>query len=232
MRTELSVVIISAGTSPWVRDIVKRCSDFSEDIIIVSNNQAFITAQSDNSSNIVRWVFHEFEGYGNQKNFGASLAKCNWIVNLDDDEIPSHDLLDCLRTWEGPGGNTKAIRIKRINFCNGSTISWGKWSEDYSVRMYHASCQWDNKMLHETLMVPKHTMQKIHWPLYHLTANRFGNYLEKTKDYRNKRASSLADKRYFGWSAFKILFTSLVYLEWLEGVNGPYLMLTRFLERN
>ena len=232
MHPELSVVIISAGTSPWIKDVIKRCEMFSKDIIIVSNNQAFINAQSNDSSSTTRWIFRDFSGYGNQKNFGASLAKFDWIVNLDDDELPSHNLLDSLRAWNNPSGNTKAFRIRRINFCNGSPISWGKWSEDHSVRVYHASCIWDDKMVHETLVASKHAMQKIHWPIYHFTANRLGSYLEKTKNYRIRRASSLVRKKDIGWSALSILFSALIHLEWLEGVNGLYLTLTRSLERN
>lgn len=232
MHPELSVVIISAGTSPWINEIVSRCEMFSKDIIIVSNNQAFITERANNSSSTTRWVFRDFKGYGNQKNFGASLAKFDWIVNLDDDELPSHNLVDYLIAWKKPRTNTKALRIRRINFCNGSAISWGKWGEDYSVRIYHASCRWDDKIIHETLAAPKHAMEKIHWPLYHLTANRFHNYLKKTKGYRIKRASSSDGKQYFGWSILKTLFSALIYLEWLEGANGLYLTMTRSLERN
>ena len=152
MHPELSVVIISAGTSPWIKDIVKRCELFSKDIIIVSNNQAFITERANDSSSTRRWVFRDFKGYGNQKNFGTSLAKFDWIVNLDDDEIPSTDLVEHLLLWKEPNSNTKALRIKRINFCNESAISWGKWGDDYSVRIYHTSCRWDDKMVHETLV--------------------------------------------------------------------------------
>ena len=75
-------------------------------------------------------------------------------------------------------------------------------------------------------------MEKIHWPLYHLTANRFHNYLKKTKGYRNKRASSSDGNQYFGWPILKTLFSALIYLEWLEGANGLYLTMTRSLERN
>mgnify|MGYP007000420120 len=66
MHPELSVVIISAGTSPWIKNIIKRCELFSKDIIIVSNNQAFITERANDSSSTTRWVFRKFEGYGNQ----------------------------------------------------------------------------------------------------------------------------------------------------------------------
>ena len=232
MYPELSVVIISAGISPWIKDIVKRCEVFSKDIIIVSNNQAFIAERANDSSNTIRWVFRDFQGYGNQKNFGASLAKFDWIVNLDDDEIPSTDLVEHLRLWKEPNSNTKALRIKRINFCNESAISWGKWGDDYSVRIYHTSCRWDDKMVHEALVTPKHAIEKIHWPIYHFTANRFAGYLEKTKDYRNKRASSSDDKQYFGWSILKTLLSSFIHLEWLEGVNGLYLTIARALEGN
>ena len=232
MHPKLSVVIISAGTSPWVHEIVRRCKVFSSDIVVVSNNQAFIAAQAHDPSTTTRWIFREFEGYGNQKNFGASLAEHDWIVNLDDDELPSTSLLNHLCQWKKPDPNTRAIRIRRINFCNGSAVSWGKWNDDYSSRIYHTSCQWDDRLLHESLIVPKHEIQTIQWPLYHLTANHFDNFLKKTKEYRNKRAVSLGGKRYVGWSTLKTLFSSLVYLEWLEGVNGLYLTLTRSLERN
>ena len=61
MHPELSVVIISAGTSPWIKDVIKRCEMFSKDIIIVSNNQAFINAQSNDSSSTTRWIFRDME---------------------------------------------------------------------------------------------------------------------------------------------------------------------------
>ena len=232
MRPELSVVIISAGNSPWIKDIVKCCEMFSKDIIIVSNNQAFITAQSNDSLSTTRWIFRDFKGYGNQKNFGTSLAKFDWIINLDDDELPSNELLNSLRAWKNPSDNIKAFRVRRINFCNESAISWGKWGEDYSIRIYHASCKWDEKIVHEILSAPKRAVQTIHWPIYHFTANQVGDYLKKTKDYRDKRASSLVGKKNVGWSTLSILFSAFIHIEWLEGVNGLYLTLTKYLERN
>ena len=36
-------------------------------------------------------------------------AKFDWIVNLDDDEIPSTDLVEHLRLWKEPNSNIKAL---------------------------------------------------------------------------------------------------------------------------
>ena len=97
---------------------------------------------------------------------------------------------------------------------------------EYIIHRVGGMTKWYMK----TLVTPKH-VQKIHWPIYHFTANRFTGYLEKTKDYRNKRASSSDDKKYFGWSILKTLLSSFIHLEWLEGVNGLYLTIARALER-
>ena len=73
MHPELSVVIISAGISPWIKDIVKRCEVFSKDIIIVSNNQAFITERANDSSNTYGGFFGIFRDMEIKKTLERAL---------------------------------------------------------------------------------------------------------------------------------------------------------------
>ena len=231
MHPEFSVVITSAGTSKVLPNIIQRCLEFSDDIIIISNDQAFVKQQQKCFVEGVTYKFNPFKGYGAQKNYGGSLARYEWIVNFDDDEIPSYELVTFLKQWPKLDMPSKVLRVQRINFCHGSPISWGAWQEDFQYRVYLKEYQWNNPPIHETLEVKKADVQKISLPIFHLTANHIAPFLKKTRAYRNKR-EGLSPKGYGKTCRLlKSLTNSLIRLEWLEGSNGIYLSLIRCIER-
>ena len=49
-------------------------------------------------------------------------------------------------------------------------------------------------MVHETLVTPKHAIEKIHWPIYHFTANRFTGYLKRPKIIETKELQAQMTK--------------------------------------
>ena len=231
MPPKISVVITSGGRSKVLSAIISRCLAFSEDIIIISNHQAFVKEQLKCSVEGVTYKFRPFEGYGAQKNYGGSLAKHEWIVNFDDDEIPSNELVAFLKQWPKLDHPAKVLRVRRINYCHGSPISWGPWQEDYQCRVYLKSYQWNDQPVHETLEFNTNDVQKIFPPIFHLTANHSQTFIKKTKAYRQKRKGLATSESGKFWRILKSMANSIFRLEWLEGSNGLYLNIIRCIER-
>ena len=61
MPPKISVVITSGGRSKVLSAIISRCLAFSEDIIIISNHQAFVKEQLKCSVEGVTYKFRPFE---------------------------------------------------------------------------------------------------------------------------------------------------------------------------
>ena len=67
------------------------------------------------------------------KNYGGSLAKHEWIVNFDDDEIPSNELVAFLKQWLKLDHPAKVLRVRRINYCHGVQHLGGLGKKTISV---------------------------------------------------------------------------------------------------
>ena len=79
MHPEFSVVITSEGTSKVLPNIIQRCLEFSDDIIIISNDQAFVKQQQKCFMEGVTYKFNPFEGYGAKKIMGEALPDMNGL---------------------------------------------------------------------------------------------------------------------------------------------------------
>jgi glycosyltransferase involved in cell wall biosynthesis len=87
---------------------------------------------------------------GGQRNFGASIARNDWVFALDTDERASKSLRDELRTVLN-GGTHDAYRVRMRNFYLGRERTRGKWGRDWHVRLYKRDLRFGLSRVHERL---------------------------------------------------------------------------------
>jgi glycosyltransferase involved in cell wall biosynthesis len=94
-----------------------------------------------------------WSGYGDQKNYAASLATHDWVLSLDADEAITEALrAEIAALPSGPG--PAAFRMPRVTWYLGRWIRSTDWYPDRAVRLYdRRRARWDARPVHEALLV-------------------------------------------------------------------------------
>lgn len=151
---KISVTIICFNEAVNIARALRSASLISDDLIVVdsfSKDQTCEVAREFGAKVVQR----QFTGYGDQKNFAASLCRHDWIFSLDADEEFSPELITSLQKFceienEVPYSLYKICR--RTSF-RGQWIYHGGWYPDRIPRLYHKSrASWTNPPVHERLL--------------------------------------------------------------------------------
>jgi glycosyltransferase involved in cell wall biosynthesis len=94
---KLSVVIITYNEEGNILRCINSVKDLADEIVVVDSFSTDRTVEICNSSGC-RVFLHQFEGYGQQKQFGVDQAVNDWILSLDADEEVTNELKQEIRT--------------------------------------------------------------------------------------------------------------------------------------
>ena len=151
---KISVTIIAFNEAINIARALRSVSTISDDIVVVdsfSTDQTCEVAREFGAKVTQR----AWSGYGDQKNFAASLCLHDWIFSIDADEELSSELIESLKAFcqnseEPPHPLYKICR--RTSF-RGQWIYHGGWYPDRIPRLYHRErCSWTNPQVHERLI--------------------------------------------------------------------------------
>ena len=97
---KISVVIISYNEEPNIGRCIDSVKSVADEIVVVDSFSKDNTKAICHSKG-VSFYENEFLGFAQQKNFAASLAKCDYILSLDADEYLSADLTRSILAIKG-----------------------------------------------------------------------------------------------------------------------------------
>jgi glycosyltransferase involved in cell wall biosynthesis len=101
-----------------------------------------------------RVVVRDWNGYVDQKNHAASLARHDWILSLDADECLTPSLVQEIRGILGGVPPHVAYRTPRVTWHLGRWIRSTDWYPDRPLRLYdRRAARWVGRYVHEELTV-------------------------------------------------------------------------------
>ena len=86
-----SVVIITLNEEKNIARCIEAVLKVSDDIVVVDAMSTDKTVQIAESKG-ARVLVKKWEGFSENKNIGAELAKNDWIISIDADEVISEEL--------------------------------------------------------------------------------------------------------------------------------------------
>jgi glycosyltransferase involved in cell wall biosynthesis len=93
----VSIIIITKNEADVIADCIVKARLITDDIIIVDSGSTDETL--DIAYTYGCRIFKTFwDGYGANKNKGIDVAKYDWILSIDADEVPDEDLIKSLHT--------------------------------------------------------------------------------------------------------------------------------------
>ena len=94
------------------------------------------TAEYKKSYQNVKVNTGEFFGFGPTKNLAATLAKTEWILSIDSDEVVTPELLEEIKKLDLSNQNS-VYKINRQNLFMKCPVNYSGWNPDWIVRIYN-----------------------------------------------------------------------------------------------
>jgi glycosyltransferase involved in cell wall biosynthesis len=162
----LSVAVIAKNEADRIPMLLKSAA-FADEIVVVDSGSDDGTPEICSRMG-AHVVFHEWAGYAAQKQFAMSLARSEWILNLDADEWLSGPLTDEIKTAiQTASPDIRGFSMPRLSRYLGRWIRHGGWYPDRKVRLVrNGSGQWAGEGLHERLAVKGH-VGRLNAPILH-----------------------------------------------------------------
>jgi len=148
MIKNISCVMIAHNAQETLPLVLKSLQEF-EEVVIYSNNSSDETENIASSFSNVTLVVGKFLGFGPTKNRAVSLAKNDWVLSLDADEVLSVDFINNLKNIHLDDRNV--YTIDRVNYYKEREIKHC-WGNDIIVRLFNREkTSFTDKKVHEKI---------------------------------------------------------------------------------
>lgn len=236
----ISVVIAAHNEAEDIAGCVSSVP-WAGEILVVENDSSDETVERARAAGAT--VFsHPFRSIGAQRNAAIARAAHRWVLVLDADEratpafatevaglvTRAHDARP-EGADEAAASAPRAYRVRRRNFFFGREIRHGGWERDRPVRLFHASLRYDERPVHEHVIV-EGTVATMREPLLHTPYATLDEYFEKLGRYSRSwaaqhhargRRATLSDLLVRPWARV----ASMLVLRggWRDGAHGVVL---------
>ncbi len=185
---KLSATIITRNEEKNIGDCLASLA-FVDEIVVVDSGSTDGTEAICRTNPKVRFIRQEWLGFGKQKNFAASLAQHDWILNIDADERVSEQLRHTIE--QADRTSFSAARMARENYFGKRWIRHCGWYPDYTCRLYDRRiCHFSERLVHESLDHDGR-VATLDGNLIHFTYEGISDYLRRMDSYSTLSAQEL-----------------------------------------
>src|SRR5579871_6661199 len=176
-KIKISVVIITYNESRIIRRTFSRLW-WCDEIIIVDSHSTDDTAAICRELGC-RVFLKPFEGYGAQKQFAVSMAKNDWVLNLDADEVLSDKLIFEIGQEFLMEPNYSGFEIPMNLVFLGKEFRYGRESGRCFLRLFRKSKgMFNDAKVHERVEI-KGPVCRLRNPLHHFSYDDLEHWYAK-----------------------------------------------------
>jgi glycosyltransferase involved in cell wall biosynthesis len=170
--------------------------------------------------------FHEWRGFGAQKNHALSLATGAWVLSIDADERVTSELAAAIREAVAVG-DADAWEFPRLSsFCHRRMRHSG-WYPDYVLRLFRrGKARFDDVIVHERVICAG-IVKRLRPPLIHHPVARLEDALSRMDRYSTASAEAIVARGRkvsfmtgIGHGLYSFLRTYILRAGFLDGAEG------------
>lgn len=137
-------------------------------------------------------LYHLFEGFGEQKKYGVSKAKNDWILCIDADEVLTDELIEEIRTEISKDHiSYSGFTIPRNLVFMNKVFNYGKESKACITRLFNKTKgNWDGAVVHEKLIL-NGPVKRLNNKILHYSYNDYNQLLSKINLYSTLGAQKM-----------------------------------------
>jgi len=170
--------------------------------------------------------FHEWRGFGAQKNHALALATGTWVLSIDADERVTPELAAAIREAVAMG-DADAWEFPRLSsFCRRQMRHSG-WYPDYVLRLFRrGKARFDDVIVHERVICAG-IVKRLRPPLIHHPVARLEDALSRMDRYSTASAEAIVARGRkvsfmtgIGHGLYSFLRTYILRAGFLDGAEG------------
>ena len=191
-NTKISALAITFNEAHNVERYVKSLS-FADEIIFVDSNSTDNTVELAKQLG-VKVFLRDFTDFSEQRNYAISLAKHDWILFFDLDEIITLELENEIIKTLSNSNNTVAYFVRRNFHFLGKRLKYSGWQTDKVIRIFNKNhCSYNGNLVHEVIETQGKT-DFLKNRVNHFSYKSFDNYNDKLNLYSKLQAENLYKK--------------------------------------
>ncbi|MCE2982556.1 MAG: glycosyltransferase family 2 protein [Parachlamydia sp.] len=207
-KLPITVTILTKNSQQYLEEVLLALNKFEEVLIADtgSTDQTLSIAHKFPNVTVHRLPF---EGFGPTHNKASALARNDWILSIDSDEVLTPELFDEIARLKLD--SRSVYSMPRRNEYRGKWIKWCGWHPDRQVRLYHRQgTRFTDAQVHESVMTQGMQLITLHSPLRHYSYTSVEDFLSKMQAYstlfaqqnQGKKSSSFSKALSHGLYAF------------------------------
>jgi glycosyltransferase involved in cell wall biosynthesis len=201
----LSVVIVAQDEERTIGKVLDSVKTIANEIVVVDSGSSDKTTEIAKSYGAA--CYHQqWQGYAKQKNFAISLAKCNWILSLDADEVLSDSLIKEIGAVlsQPDGEQFDGYLIPRFLFIGDTALCHGGFYPDAQLRLFkRGKGEFKPRLVHESIAVDG-KVGRMKEAMLHYAYPDFDAYEKAMDKYARLSAQEFAQRGAVGWRASKV----------------------------
>ncbi len=178
--------------------IIGRCLDsvaWADDIVVLDSFSEDATFEI--CRKFTPRVFkREWEGYRNQKKHAISLAKNDWVLLMDADEVLTDELIREIKD-ELDAGDSRFdgyYLSRRLRYL-GSWIMRGEWYPEYKIRLFKKSkTEIGGMEPHDTMTVQSGKTKRLRGDMLHYSYDNISDQMNTLNKYSSIAAEEMFEK--------------------------------------
>jgi glycosyltransferase involved in cell wall biosynthesis len=184
----LSAIVITKNEAANIGDCLDTLAFCDERIVVDcgSSDETIAIAQEKGA----RTVFHEWSGFGPQKNFALSLVEGDWVLSLDADERVSPELAEAIKAALVDEAVDSYEFPRLSSFC-GRPMRHSGWFPDYVLRLFRrGKARFSDVIVHERVICDG-VIKRLPPPLIHHPVLKLEDALSRVDRYSTASATAI-----------------------------------------
>lgn len=198
-KAPISVFIIAKNEEDRIPHTLNSVMGWADEVIVIDSGSTDNTVKLADKMG-AKVVYHDWQGYGQQKIFGETLCKHDWLLNIDADEAVSDGLRDEMIAMfkDGKEPSEKAWRfdIKILGRFQNKVSRFAPSNDP--VRFYHKNyAGFKDSTVHDSVVFKEGQAGKIGKFKHHVVHRCFRSFthaVEKINFYSMMQAENMVAK--------------------------------------
>lgn len=221
----ISVTILTKNNEKYLDKVLQALQAF-EEVLVYDNGSTDNTLEIAGKYPNVTIVKGPFLGFGKTHNQASSLAKGEWILSIDSDEVITPELSREIAKLELKNDQC-VYSFPRHNYYNGKLIKGCGWYPDRQYRLYNRNTtSFTDAEVHEQVIVSGMDRVALQHPIIHYSYASVSEFLTKMQHYselfakQNSGKKSSTPLKAFSHGLFAFIKSYFIKKGFLDGYEG------------
>jgi glycosyltransferase involved in cell wall biosynthesis len=194
-RYPVSVCVVCFNEEKYIQDCLKAVS-WADDIVVIDSFSTDKTVEIA-ARFTPRVRQREWKGYLDQKKYAMSLAKNEWVLLMDADEVMTGELAAEIKNeLDGGGGGFEGFCFRRKLFYLNRWMKHGEWYPDYKLRLFKkAKAEIGGMEPHDNIQIKSGRIKYLKGEILHYSYENIADQIRTLNKYSSISAKEMFNRR-------------------------------------